>query len=572
MLIFTCVLLSVITLTCYARAIYNCCQNNSMIQPMIGVVIFHVFLTLAARRYAMQNDIPLNAQIDGLAISCVLLYLSALVIWLAYDGKFEDWYYAVVVGIGRQRSLYRILLDKRYVPPEAVEKAMTKLVQQDLLARLADASRSREIQLWAMNQLEDKALSDQLLLRFVSSEAEPQGFRTGNILLEAAGSIASHVLAQSAYTIIAQNEKAHKDIRSGAAKMLDDAGLAQSIFAELEAVDLLTDQVLLFMVASQTKSKRIRLAAADKLDNEAQKQTAYEKIALESVGWESELGPMVRFEVTGKLANQQIAQQVYHEIAFDQKINNDLRKQAAMCLASKAEKQEAAYCILQELRFYSGHYNSIKEPDQLFGLIFDESLLQDLTLHGESSDVRQAAAGRITNQSILLMIVHGEAEIQCKALAINRIQDQATLLSIAQENNDFQCRKAAADRLADQRQQQRIYFDLAPHFPDLCKAFGGHFLVNKGVECTDGGGGMDVYYNTSWWAKYEYKCVCLVCGYVEYYPCYSESGENDVITTSERSAPPVLPNYESVERKQIPHKQRFPLLMAIKTACPKGLT
>lgn len=569
MVFWTC-FLAAIALLCWAAWILDIFNDDTKVSVIIGVVAFHFFTALAARNLANRYALSLQTRILILAASCVLLYLVPLVIYLAHEGKFTDWYYGAVVGIGRQRSLYRVIVSQNYVPRNSRRKAMEKLLREDLLAKLAEADVEADYRLQAMKKLQDKTLADQFLLRVALSDDD--------LCLEAAEAITDAALAQEAYAAIALNEKArwtmgHWRTRYVAAKKLDDAALAQRVYAALahynmEALDALTDQDLLFEVAMQPGSTNCRVRAAEMLAGEARQQQAYEATALDS-----RTRPDEKLKIAEKITNTQVTQRLCREIASDKKCaNSTVRLQAIQLLSSPAEAQEAACNFLKS--------DTWKEGVALFALVTDETVLQDLAVHGSTDEIRKTAVERVTEQTVLLAIAWGEAEISCKLLAIKKIADQAELLAIAEGDAPPACRRAAADILSDSAQQERVYFGLIPDNPDLCKRFGGHFLANQGEECTNSGGGQDVYYNTSGFWTYEYKCVCRVCGGEEYYPSYSGSEENGAVWESEHSDPPVLPDYSKVPQ-DMPLAKRFAALLAMKNglgpeythapeaACPK---
>ena len=65
-------------------------------------------------------------------------------------------------------------------------------------------------------------------------------------------------------------------------------------------------------------------------------------------------------------------------------------------------------------------------------------------------DIRQAAAHKLTNQTVLAAVAMGDEAGNIRKVAVSKLADQAVLAKVALEDNDKDVREAAVSKLTDQ--------------------------------------------------------------------------------------------------------------------------
>ncbi|MBZ5618904.1 MAG: hypothetical protein LAQ69_09305, partial [Acidobacteriia bacterium] len=225
-----------------------------------------------------------------------------------------------------------------------VRKAATdKLTDQGALAQIAKTADYLEVRVAAVRRLTDQAV----VAEFADMENVPM------ISLAAAKMLADQTLAQTVFARIGNWADRSDDRLAAVKELTDQVALAQVAKTDSDsdvgkaAADKLTDQAVLADVAKTAICLGVRVAAVRRLTDQA----VVAKFAMENV-------PMVSLAAAKMLAHQTLAQMVFAMIA------------------KRADRSDDRLAAVKELT--------------------DQAALAEIAKTNESTEVRRAAADRLT--------------------------------------------------------------------------------------------------------------------------------------------------------------------------------
>jgi hypothetical protein len=316
---------------------------------------------------------------------------QALLTDLAKQANFEKIRLAAAETITDQALLADLAVNAK---PDVVRKvAVKKITDQTLIAAIAQKDED-----WFIGEAVTKIITDQTLLTDLAMNAESDDVR-----LAAAEKLSDQTLEQKILVDVAMNRKyfgsqivekisdqeplgrlavnaESDDVRLAAAKKLTDQAHAQKLLADLakegnssfnerirmEAVARITDQTLLANLAMNAASDDARVAAAEKIADQALAQCAFANIAISKPLYES-LGPEYGsdgFSIPGSSVDV---------LGFGHK------------MLSKITDQKHLYRIAGSAKFLDMRLAAV-------GKISDPVTLSELANNADSPKVREAAA------------------------------------------------------------------------------------------------------------------------------------------------------------------------------------
>ena len=270
---------------------------------------------------------------------------------------------------------------------------------------------------------------------------------------------------QATLAEVAKNDN-EPELRMNAAQKLTDQAMAQAIYVEVattakqhqrtRAISLLTDQSTLVKVARNDSAPELRLAAAQKLTDQAMAQAIYTEIVKTDLAhWKGDYCVMrdVQRSAIEKLTDQAVLAEVAQS-------DPSLREAAAERLTDRVLAQSFLAQIVKAASNNKGSAHWIPSAGVSYGptlaKITDQAILADVAKNAVDEDLRLAAAERITDRA-LAQSVYAQIAMTATVRSTEKnvcmlanITEQVILADIAKNTMSFDVSLLACARITDQ--------------------------------------------------------------------------------------------------------------------------
>ncbi len=320
-------------------------------------------------------------------------------------------------SLGQQnacRALAKIALEDKVASIRG--NAVELLTDQALLAKIAVDDSDASVRSAAVANLTDRSRALLAKIALDDKDASVRG-------------AARSVLAK----VAAEEQASLASIAMG-----DNYYQARNLAARLAAVGTLSDQALLAKVAviknlenNDRVNPQVRRAAVEKLTD----QTSLEMVAMKDEDGD------VRLAAVGRLTDQTALAKVALSLEFDYDVEH--RQTNAQIAAVKKLTDQT---VLGKIALQG----NMGARDAAVRKLTDQTELARVATQGTNGSVRYVAVQKLTDQTVLAQVAIRDADVLTRLFAIDHLMDQAALAQAANGDPYKGNRLAAIARLTDQ--------------------------------------------------------------------------------------------------------------------------
>jgi len=317
---------------------------------------------------------------------------------------------------------------------EVRKAAIEQLTDQAILAEIAKTDKE-----CAVCQVAVKRLTDQALLAEIVKTNKKSEVREAAV---------EKISDQALLAEIARTDRDMYVCVKALQRMTDQAliiEIAKKYRAEElqeKVVSLVSDKSLLSSIALGSMSGRARLAAADKLADQAAAQAAYADIAKNVFGGDFDVRPAATDKITDRAILNDLAKTA-SDIEVRWRALLKLNDQEAFALAIKNDKDaRLRLAILEKLREQTALADVAKNDTSWLNrgvaasLLKDQALAQavflELATKSDIWHIRRDAAKKLTDKSVLAEITKNDNNQEVRHAAVSRLSELAPLADVDQ--------------------------------------------------------------------------------------------------------------------------------------------